>query len=140
MSESKLNFKDLETGSEFPASVFCLDKDRVIAYLESTGSSPDLFLEKDIVPPMAVVALSMGAMMDALALPPGAIHVSQDVAFHHAASIGEELTSQALVKRKVDRSRLRMLTIGISVMNKDQEVVMTGETGFIVPQATENVT
>ncbi len=138
MSDSKLKFEDLEAGREFPGSVFYLDKDRVKAYLDATGSAPGLFLDKGLVPPMAVAALSMGAMMDCLVMPPGAIHVSQDVAFHKAAAIGERLTSRAFVKRKVDRSRLRMLTIGITVDDEHQENIMTGETGFIVPVSPES--
>lgn len=137
MSESKLSFQDLETGREFPGSVFCLDMDRVGAYLDATGGSPALFLENGLVPPMAVAALSMGAMMDCLVLPPGAIHVSQDVSFLRAAAIGEQLSGRSFVKRKIDRSRMRMLTVGITVTNETGEQVMTGETGFIIPQPAE---
>ena len=140
MSDSKLTFEELETGREFPGSVFSLDKNRVEAYLAATGSSPDLFLVNNLVPPMAVAALSMGAMMDCLILPPGAIHVSQDVSFLHAVSIGEKLSGRSFVKRKIDRSRMRMLTIGITVSNEHGENVMSGETGFIVPQPAEGAT
>ena len=137
MSEEKIEFKDLNAGYEFAPSEFQLDLDRVVAYLKASDSSANLYLERNIVPPVAVGALAMGSMMDNLVLPPGAIHVTQDFTFHRPAKIGEKLSSRSSVKRKVDRSRLQMLTITINVVDSNNEPVLTGDIGFIVPSVTE---
>ena len=137
MSEEKVEFKDLNAGFEFKTSEFQLDLDRVVAYLKASDSNAKLYLERNFVPPVAVGALAMGSMMDNLVLPPGAIHVSQDFVFHRPAGIGEKLRSSSSVKRKVDRSRLQMLTITISVTDSRNQPVLTGDIGFIVPPARE---
>ena len=66
-------------------------------------------------------------------MPPGAIHVSQDLQFLSLIGIDETLTSHARVNRKVERGKFHMLTIGIDVKNQKQITVLSGETSFILP-------
>ena len=105
-----------------------LDRDGVINELV-------YYEEQGIVPPMAIAALSMAAMSELITLPPGAIHVSQELQFLDTVSVDEDLTSQAKVNRKVERGNIRMLTIGINVLNQQKSTVLTGETSFILPSA-----
>jgi acyl dehydratase len=66
-------------------------------------------------------------------MPPGAVHVSQDLQFLSPVGFDETLTSYAKVNRKVERSKIHMLSIGIKVMNQKQQSVLSGETSFILP-------
>ena len=121
------------TGYEFPPSSFKLEPEMVKAYLNAVEDNNRIYEEDKIVPPMAIAALAMAAMSKGLVLPPGAIHVSQEVTFINIANIDEMFISYARVNRKVERGKFHMLTIGISVENQKKTIVITGETSFIFP-------
>jgi acyl dehydratase len=129
----KIEYKDLAAGYEFPPAGFLLDGEKVKEYLAAVEDDIPIYGEQRVVPPMAVAALAMTALSAALVLPPGTIHVSQDLAFVTPARPGETLTSRARVERKVERGRFNMLTIGIKVTSEAGAVIMSGETGFILP-------
>lgn len=133
MGQPKMEYEKLTAGDEFAPATFRLDKERVMAYLDAVEDNNIIYEEHQVIPPMAVAALAMAAMASGLALPPGAIHVSQNLEFVTAARIGEELTSHARVSRKVARGKFHMLTLGINVLNQHQATVLAGETGFVLP-------
>lgn len=135
MAQQRVDYGELTTGYEFEPAQFRLDGASVSAYLDAVEGDRSIYEKDSIVPPMAVAALAMTAMSSGLSLPPGAVHVSQDLQFSSLASINEPLTSRARVSRKVERSKFRMLTININVFNQKQVPVLTGETSFILPLA-----
>jgi acyl dehydratase len=94
-----------------------------------------IYEDSNSVPPMAVAALAMAAMGKQMELPPGSIHVSQEFEFTNVVKLGETLTSYATVKRNLARGKLHMLTIGINVVNREKNTVVSGETGFILPRS-----
>jgi acyl dehydratase len=133
MVPQKVTYGELATGYAFAPADFRLDSEGVSAYLKAVGDKNPVYQEKNIVPPMAIAALAMAAMAAGLALPPGAIHVSQTLEFKHTVRPGQKLTSLASVKRKIERGKFHMLTIGIDVQNQQKTTVLSGETGFILP-------
>jgi acyl dehydratase len=135
MTPPKIEYEGLTAGYEFAPASFHLDGERVMKYLNSVEDHNSIYGEQQIIPPMAMAALAMAAMSSGLALPPGAIHVSQNLEFIKAARIGERLTSYARVNRKLERGKFHLLTIGINVLNQHKATVLSGETGFILPLA-----
>jgi len=133
MALRNIDYGKLITGYEFEPTSFRLDGESVMAYLDAVEDNNRIYEENRIVPPMAVAALSMTAMAAELSLPPGAVHVSQDLQFLSLVSINETLTSRARINRKVERGKFHMLTIGINVLNQKQMTVLSGETSFILP-------
>ena len=133
MIQQRIEYEKLTTGYEFTPTSFKLDSKVVMAYLKAVEDNNRIYEEAKIVPPMAIAALAMAAMSTRLVLPPGAIHVSQEVAFINTANIDEMLISYAKVNRKVERGKFHMLTIGINVENQEKTTVITGETSFILP-------
>ena len=133
MTQQKIDYSNLSTGYEFEPAIFRLNSESVTAYLDAVESDRLIYEKNGIVPPMAIAALAMTAMAEGMSLPPGAIHVSQDLQFLNPVSIDETLTSYAKVNRKVERGKFHMLTIGINVNNQNNMPVITAETGFILP-------
>ena len=133
MSQQKIDYKELSTGYEFAPANFCPDGEMVTAYLSAIEGNKSVYEKNQIVPPMAIAALAMAAMSEAFILPPGTVHVSQELKFEETVKIGETLTSNARVNRKVERGKFNMLSVGINVLNQNQVTVMTGETSFILP-------
>jgi acyl dehydratase len=133
MEQPSIEYDKLTTGYQFAPVSLQLDSDKVKAYLSAVEDRNSIYGDSNVVPPMAVAALAMTAMSSGLVLPPGAIHVSQNLEFYGTVKIGENLTSHAVVSRKVERGKFHMLNIGINVKNQNRKTVLSGETGFILP-------
>jgi hypothetical protein len=135
--QPRIEYEELTTGYEFAPASFQLDSGRLRTYLNAVGDKNRIYEENKAVPPMTIAALAMAAMSSGLVLPPGAIHVSQNLEFVKEVRIGEELTSQAKVSRKVERGKFHMLNVSINVLNQHKNIVLTGETAFILPLVAE---
>ncbi|UCB43758.1 MAG: MaoC family dehydratase [Dehalococcoidales bacterium] len=135
MAQQEIDYKELSNGYEFTPVDFQPDDKMVTAYLSAIEGDKRIYGENKLVPPMAVAALAMASMAEAISLPPGTIHVSQEFQFLGTVSINESLTSYARVNRKIERGKFHMLTIEINVTNQNNAKVITGETSFILPLA-----
>ncbi|MBN2074155.1 MAG: MaoC family dehydratase N-terminal domain-containing protein [Dehalococcoidales bacterium] len=133
MPQQKIDYEKLTTGFEFEPSGFRIDGDSMNKYLDAVDGDKNIYEKDNIVPPMSVAALAMTAMAEGISMPPGAVHVSQDIQFLNTVRINEELTSVARVNRIVKRGKIHMLSIGINVVNEQNTSVLEGETSFILP-------
>ena len=130
----KIEYEHLETGYEFHPASYRLDSGMVAAYLRAVGDTSPLYQDSEIVPPMAVAALAMAALLDSISLPGGTIHVSQEIEFIDPVSVKDTITCHARVSRKHERGKLHLMTIELNVLNQTQEAVLSGKTSFILPQ------
>jgi acyl dehydratase len=133
MSQQKIDYEKLTTGYEFEPSGFSIDDVAATKYLDAVDGSKGIYEKNNTVPPMSIAALAMTAMAEGLSMPPGAIHVSQDIQFLNPVIINENLTSYARVNRVVKRGKIHMLNIGVNVVNERNISVLAGETSFILP-------
>ena len=129
----RIEYEKLAPGYEFAPASYKLDSKVIRDYLRATGDNNHIYEEEKIVPPMLIAALAMAAMSTRLELPPGTVHVSQELEFSGIVDVGEVLTSYARVSRKMERGKFHMLTIDTNVENRKKIIVMTGKTSFILP-------
>jgi len=135
MSEKqKIKYSQLEAGYEFPPSSYKLDTSIVSTYLKAVEDTSRLYQDNELVPPMVVAAYAMAALSQGICLPPGAIHVSQELEFIDTVSVNERLISCARVSRKQSRGKFHLLAIDLNVFNQNQKVVLAGKTSFILPE------
>ena len=128
-------YSQLEAGYEFRPGSFKLDASRVSLYLEAVQDTSYPYLNNRLIPPMAVAALALATVSNTIRLPPGSIHVSQELSFVAAVSQDDNLTSHAKISRAQKRGKLHLIAVDISVRNQNQQTVLTGKTSFILPQA-----
>ena len=76
---------------------------------------------------------------DAICLPPGTIHVSQEFDFLDTASIDDTFTSCATVSKNQSRGKFHLLVVGLNVINQHQKAVLSGKTSFILPASSEDM-
>jgi len=131
--ERKIEYQDLKAGQEFPPTSFQVDSITVADYLKAVAEDNVMYQNTGLVPPMAVAALSLKALISAISMPPGTIHVSQEFEFMAAVSTQDTLTSQATVSRIQERGKLHLITVAVSVLNQENKPVLAGKTGFILP-------
>jgi hypothetical protein len=122
----------LPKGHEFPPTTFTLSTEWVDAYIDAVGDSAIRDVGPGFVPPMAVAALSIRAMLERAPLPPGTLHVGQELAFHRAARIGEQFTVTARVVSRGERAGWVLLSVdfGVSAGARD---VMNGRATVTFP-------
>ena len=130
---AKIEYFQLTVGFEFPPQSYCMEAGLASLYLEATRDSSELFRSGKMVPPMAVTAYAMKALSEAVTLPSGTIHVSQELDFLKTVKIGDTINCRSKVSRKVDRGGMRLMNIDIVVTNQNAEIVLTGKVGFILP-------
>jgi acyl dehydratase len=102
-------------------------------YLKAVEEENAIYQNTGLVPPMAVAALALKALIDAISMPPGTIHVSQEFEFIATVSAQDTLTSRATVSRIQERGRLHLINVDVSVLNQGNQPVLAGKTGFILP-------
>jgi acyl dehydratase len=134
----KSEYQQLFVGFEFPSRSYTLDATTVSAYLEATRETNAMYLDESLVPPMAVTAFAMAALASVATISPGTVHVSQELDFLKLVKVGDTITCYSKVSRKQDRGGLHLMNTDITVLNQNQEQVLTGRVGFILPDTGKN--
>jgi acyl dehydratase len=94
---------ELPVGHTFDPITFTVDAERARAYREATGDSLGVYDEQNAVPPLAVAAFALGALMEVIALPPGTLHGNETLQAHAPVPIGAELVCVPTVTRNSTR-------------------------------------
>ncbi|MFC1874392.1 MaoC family dehydratase [Chloroflexota bacterium] len=131
--KAKIEYQLLEAGYEFAPASYTLDRSGVNLFLEAVEETSRLYQATDLVPPMAVAAYAMASLAESISLPPGTIHVSQELEFLEVAKVGDTISCQAKVMKKQERGKLHLMIIGLDVLNQDQKKVISGKTSFVLP-------
>ncbi len=105
----------LPRGHEFPPATFTLSSDWVDAYIAAVGDTAIRDLATDLVPPMAVAALAVRCLLEASPLPPGSLHAGQELAFHRAVKVGEQLTVTAAIVSRGERAGWVLMSLDLAV-------------------------
>jgi len=121
-----------QKGDEFPPATFQITRDWVEAYVDAVGDAAIASLGEDLVPPMAVAALSVRALIEASPLPPGTLHASQELSFTRPVRVGEEIAAAARVVSRGERAGWVLMGIELNV-RASGEPAMTGRATITFP-------
>ena len=95
---------DLAAGHTFPPIPFAIPAERARAYRAAAGDTLALYDERGFVPPLAVAALALGALLDHVSLPDGTLHASESASFNAHIPAGAALECQASLVQRSQRS------------------------------------
>jgi hypothetical protein len=113
---------DLPRGYELPAARFRLDADDVRRYLEAVEDRSNAYGQGPEgpawVPPLAVAAFALRAVLQQVELPAGALHASQEVEFRRPVPAGVALRSRA---RVAQRSEMRGAVVSVIEFEVEEE-------------------
>ena len=87
-------------GHEFSPATFTVPAERAVAYLRAVGDEGEY---GDCVPPLAAVALGLGALQEQVSLPEGSLHTGQEVEQVTPAREGEVLSMTARIAQRSER-------------------------------------
>ena len=131
-NSSPLSFTELPIGFEFPKASYELTESVISKYLEAVEEDLD-FLTSGVIPSLALGAFAMTAMSDKFTVPPGSIHASQEFEFLKPVSIGTSITCTGKIAHKLERGRLNLITLEITVLNQGGGEVVTGKATIAAP-------
>lgn len=122
----------LAKGHEFPAATFELTNDWTDAYIAAVEDEAVGRVGAEFVPPMAVAALSVRALLENASLPPGSLHAGQELAFSSAVRRGDRLTANAHIISRGERQGAVLMSIELDV-DRGEDDVMTGRATIAFP-------
>ncbi len=81
---------------------------------------------------MAIAAYTMGVVAEAMALPAGTIHASQEVEFFKVVPVGATIDCRGRVAQNINRGQLNLLSIELEALDQDQEKVLSGRATLVI--------
>ncbi|HSP56329.1 MAG TPA: MaoC family dehydratase [Dehalococcoidia bacterium] len=122
----------LDKGHEFPPVEFELNPKWVAGYVAATCDETTGTVCPEAVPPMALAAVSIRALLDSAKLPAGAIHVGQELAFYRMVRAGERLSIHARIVSRGERAGWVLLAVDVAVESGGDNV-MSGRSVVTFP-------
>ena len=122
-----------ETGKELDLGRWVVGREFVEDYLEAVEDSLSIYGQAGIVPPMALAARALGALLKELSLPPGTIHAGQELDCRREVILGESVSCNAKVSRPVRRGDWQFLSAEFTLYGSAHEALITGKSTVLIP-------
>ena len=126
---------DLPAGHAFPEITFTVDAEKSRAYREATGDRLALYDEQNAVPPLAVAALALGALMEVIELPDGTLHGNESLEAHAAVPAGATLRCTPAVTRNATRAGMVFTTFEFVITREGKPVISARSTVLFPSEA-----
>ena len=120
-------------GEELDLGRWVADRDYTDDYLSSVRDSSTIYHELEVIPPMALAARAVGALLDKLSLPAGTIHASQELECKRMAKQGEEVSCVVVLSRPLQRGDWRFVSVDFTLKDAELDTVMTCKSTVLVP-------
>lgn len=127
------SLSQLAKGHQFPPSSFDLSPAWVEEYVAAVEDEAIGRLGQGLVPPTAVAALAIRALLEAAELPPGAIHLGQELFFQRPVRIGDRLCARAQVGSRGERQGWILMRIDLTVEDEGRNPVLSGRATLTMP-------
>ena len=127
----------VSAGSKLDLGVWTVTEDKVRQYLNAVGDEQPAYFDLAMAPPLALSAWSLGALLDQLALPPGAIHSLQELETYRGVRFGEEIRASAQVANPRQRGNMKFLSVGYTLTDGAGEQVQSGKSTVLVVDSAE---
>ncbi len=112
-------------------------EDRVRQYVEAVGDQQRVYFGHSLIPPVAMTAWALGAILDKLALPDGAIHSSQELETLGVARFPGTYRITADPGKPRQRGNLVFLTVSYSVADVEGRIVQRGKSTVLSTDQTD---
>ena len=124
-------------GHRFPNQTVHVAPDRAQQYLTAVGSESPLYLgDSDVAPPLAIAAWVLAGLIEAIGLPPGSVHATQEFTFMDTAPLGSTLDAEARVVQATARAGMEVVVVEIRAAHDDR-IVLSGRSMLLMPADEE---
>ena len=120
-------------GHRFPVQAIYLAPESVRQYLAAVGSESPLYHgDNTTAPPLAVAAWVLAGIIEAIGLPPGSVHATQEFTFMDTAPLDSTLDAEAEVVQATSRGGMDVIVVEIRAQH-EQRSVLTGRSMLMMP-------
>ena len=123
----------LEPGHHFEDQSFTIDSEMAVAYAKAVGDESQLAAEGK-VPPMAVIALGLSQIIEALKLGGGTVHASQEVEYTAPAQLDQPIVATTVLKGNSVRRGSRFATVVTTFKTTSGDGIARAISMVIVPE------
>ena len=109
----------------------------VLEYLKAVDDTSPLYVQLNVVPPIAIVAHVICEILSKLDLPRGAIHTGQEINFTGMAQIGQNLHCGINLSRPFTRHDWTHIAAKFRVKNNSGISILTGRTAVMVTDKSD---
>ena len=131
-----LDHSTLVPGQRISEKVYVLDSETVTRYsdaVEARSGSLSGDDGRELVPPMAIAALSLRGVVTDLRIPGGTLHVGQELEFRSGVHLGTSLECNATLAQNSVRGGWRFLVVQLEVSDGQGGRVMDGKSTIVLP-------
>lgn len=131
-----IDYSILQPGQRLSHELLTLDADSIAAYVDavSDSSRPASADGAPLAPPMAIAALALNEVINALQIPGGAIHAGQELDFRKAMPVGATLACTATLAQNSMRRGWRFFVVNLMAADCDGNAVMSGKSTIMLPE------
>ncbi len=127
---------DLPKGFQFPETSFELTSEDIAHYLDAVQDANGIYSERGLAPPLAVAARALGALLEAMELPPGTLHTGQEIEPRAGVPIGASVVLNGWVAQRSERAGLVISVIEFEVtLAGARELALAGRTTVMAPKS-----
>ena len=131
-----MDLSTLEPGHRLFSRSMAVSADAAASYRSAVGDDEPRSAEEHVVPPMAVAAMVMGAAMEAVELPAGAVHTAQELEFARPVEEGAPLTCSATVVSNSVRRGTRFIVLEMLGVD-GAETALSARSTIVINGASE---
>lgn len=131
-----MEYGELEAGQVVSSHSYCLDSTLVSDYVEAVQDDSGPLLDTgglELVPAMAVAALSMRGVVEDLRIPGGTLHAGQEFEFSGAVAVGDSVDCVATLAQNSVRGDWRFLIVECLVSDASDKNIMKGKSTIMIP-------
>jgi hypothetical protein len=125
-----VSLASLPKGHEFAETPFELTPEWLADYRAAVEDQTNAHTD---VPPLALAAFAIRALLDQAALPMGAIHVSQELSFLNRAEMGAVVVARARVASRGKRQGWVLMGIEMTIDGGSGTSMMSGRATITFP-------
>jgi hypothetical protein len=118
---------------ELALGPWAITAERVQQYLKAVGDTSSLYFETGLAPPLALAAYAVGALLEKLNLPPGTIHMIQEMETLAPISFGEAISGAARLGRPKRLGERQFISVTFLLANGRGQKVLAGTSTVAVP-------
>jgi hypothetical protein len=127
---------ELPAGHEFPPISISLDAERCRAYRDATGDTLSDYDELGAVPPLAVAAFALGALLESVGLPPGTLHANESLQARRAVPVGSIVECRARVAQRSQRGGWVVTVLESDMLLEGQSAIFARATVLCPAEAS----
>ena len=131
-----MEYGELEAGQVVSRHGYCLDSALVSDYVKAVQDDSGTLFDAEgheLVPAMAVAALSIRGVVEDLRIPGGTLHVGHEFEFSGAVAVGQSVNCVATLAQNSVRGDWRFLVVDCKVSRENDAEVMKGKSTIMIP-------